>query len=114
VGVSGQTLLALALPGFAGQDMAVAGLFELQAAGACRFEALGRAPVRFNFGHNLSSVPQYFLFQKRQALSWLSKGILPVSSAKPSTLIFNYIILIYNLKTKKWLLPEFSTWEPRS
>jgi hypothetical protein len=74
VGVSGQTLLALALTGFAGQDMAVARLFKLQAAAAGGFEALGRAPVRFHFRHGLSSVQQYFLFKKGLQISVLSKG----------------------------------------
>jgi hypothetical protein len=57
VGEVRQALLALALPGLAGQDMAVAGLLTLQSATGGAPEALGRTPVRFQFGHGRSSFP---------------------------------------------------------
>jgi hypothetical protein len=85
VGIRGQTLLAFALPGFAGQDMAVAGLFKLQAAAAGGFEALGRAPVRFHFRHGLSSVQQYFLFKKVLKILYMSKGHTTGKLGRPLT-----------------------------
>jgi hypothetical protein len=42
------------LRGFAGQDMALIGVFSFQTAAGRRVEALGRAPMGFHFGHNLN------------------------------------------------------------
>jgi hypothetical protein len=55
VGKFRQAHMALALPGFAGEDMAVAGLFVFEAAAGSRLESFGRAPVGFDFRHGLTS-----------------------------------------------------------
>jgi hypothetical protein len=50
-----QAHLPFALPGLPGENVAMAGLFPFQAAAGSGFEAFGRAPVSFDFWHDLSS-----------------------------------------------------------
>jgi len=97
VGKVGQTLLTFALPGLAGEQMAMSGSLAFQAAAGGAFETFGRAPVAFDFRHDVSSCCVFPDFPEKLKTTDFKKKKLPMRPEKgPGTIFaFGQILIIY-------------------
>ncbi len=66
--------------GFAGQDVALVGVFPFQTAAGRRVETLGRAPMGLHFGHSLNLTYKYSfrfsVFSRKKLKILIRAGIL--------------------------------------